>query len=100
MIFLSNGSFHLHGTSKNIIHSAKVASYRFRGEEFGINVQIHMSAVCERNRKMVAGLVDVHLANYKSSGAELIMGYGRFIAPKRSRSRSTAEEPASSEAKK
>jgi hypothetical protein len=31
---------------------------------------------------MVAGLVDVHLANYKSSGAELIMGYERFIAPK------------------
>jgi pyruvate/2-oxoglutarate dehydrogenase complex dihydrolipoamide dehydrogenase (E3) component len=71
--------------SKNIIHSSKVASYFFRSEEFGItkdNVQIHMPAIRERKRKMVAGLVDVHLANYKSSGAELIMGYGHFIAPK------------------
>ena len=71
--------------SKNVIHSSKVASYFFRSEEFGItkdNVRIHMPAVRERKRKMVAGLVDVHLANYKSSGAELIMGYGRFIAPK------------------
>ena len=42
--------------SKNIIHSAKVASYFFRSEEFGIskdNVQIDMSAVRERKRKMV-----------------------------------------------
>jgi pyruvate/2-oxoglutarate dehydrogenase complex dihydrolipoamide dehydrogenase (E3) component len=71
--------------SKNIIHSAKVASYFFRSAEFGINkdnTRIDMAAVRERKRTMVRGLVDVHLANYKSSGAELIMGSGRFIAPK------------------
>jgi pyruvate/2-oxoglutarate dehydrogenase complex dihydrolipoamide dehydrogenase (E3) component len=71
--------------SKNVIHSAKVASYFFRSGEFGItkdNVQIHMETVRERKRKMVAHLVDVHLANYKASGAELIMGSGRFTAPK------------------
>ena len=71
--------------SKNIIHSAKVASYFFRSEEFGITkdtVQIHMGVVRERKRKMVAGLVDAHLANYKASGADLIMGSGRFIASK------------------
>ncbi|HEY1787440.1 MAG TPA: mercuric reductase [Verrucomicrobiae bacterium] len=71
--------------SKNIIHSAKVASYFFRSGEFGItkgNVQIHMDVVRERKRKMVTALVDAHLANYKLSGAELIMGSGRFTGPK------------------
>jgi pyruvate/2-oxoglutarate dehydrogenase complex dihydrolipoamide dehydrogenase (E3) component len=31
---------------------------------------------------MVQGLVDAHLALYKGSGAELIMGSGKFVAPK------------------
>jgi pyruvate/2-oxoglutarate dehydrogenase complex dihydrolipoamide dehydrogenase (E3) component len=71
--------------SKNIIHSAKVASYFARSEEFGItkeNWQIHMTGVRDSKRKMVEGLVDMHLANFKSSGAELLLGSGRFIAPK------------------
>ena len=71
--------------SKNIIHSAKVASYFWRSGEFGItkdNCQIHMSGVRDRKRKMVDGLVEMHLANFKASGAELIMGSGRFIGPK------------------
>jgi len=71
--------------SKNIIHSAKVASYFRRSEEFGItrdNWKINMAAVRERKRRMVAGLVDVHMDNYKKSGAELVMGSGRFIGPK------------------
>jgi len=71
--------------SKNIIHSAKVASYFFRSQEFGItkdNCKIDMAAVRERKRKMVQGLVDMHLANYQATGAELLMGAGRFIAPK------------------
>src|SRR5215831_10068052 len=71
--------------SKNIIHSAKVASYLRKGAEFGITQdgsKTNMAAVRERKRKMVAGLVDVHLDSYKKSGAELIMGSGRFVAPK------------------
>jgi pyruvate/2-oxoglutarate dehydrogenase complex dihydrolipoamide dehydrogenase (E3) component len=71
--------------SKNIIHSAKVASYFFRSEEFGItkeNVHINMSAVRDRKRQMVAGLVDMHLDNFKKSGAELVMGSGRFVGPR------------------
>src|SRR5438094_985041 len=71
--------------SKKIIHSAKVASYFPRSEEFGVikdNWKINMQAVRERKRRMVGGLVDVHLANYKNSGAELVMGSGRFIGPK------------------
>jgi pyruvate/2-oxoglutarate dehydrogenase complex dihydrolipoamide dehydrogenase (E3) component len=71
--------------SKNIIHSAQVASYFRRSEEFGItkdNWNINMSAVRERKRKMVTGLVDIHLDLYKKSGAELVMGSGRFVGPK------------------
>jgi pyruvate/2-oxoglutarate dehydrogenase complex dihydrolipoamide dehydrogenase (E3) component len=71
--------------SKNIIHSAKVASYFFRSAEFGIhkeNVRIDMGAVRERKREMVAGLVQMHLDNFKASGAELVMGSGRFVGPK------------------
>ncbi|MGC2661353.1 MAG: FAD-dependent oxidoreductase [Bryobacteraceae bacterium] len=71
--------------SKNIIHSAKVASYFRRAEEFGIaqnGFSIDMSAVRERKRDMVAGLVDMHLANFHNSGVELVVGDATFIAPK------------------
>jgi pyruvate/2-oxoglutarate dehydrogenase complex dihydrolipoamide dehydrogenase (E3) component len=71
--------------SKNIIHSAKVASFFDRSEEFGINkenVRINMATVRERKRKMVQHLIDIHLDNYKKSGAELVMGTGRFVGPK------------------
>src|SRR6201987_6095711 len=46
--------------SKNIIHSAKVASYFRRSEEFGItkdNWKINMAVVRARKRTMVAALV-------------------------------------------
>ncbi len=71
--------------SKNVIHSAKIASYFRRSEEFGINKDgftIDMSAVRDRKRQMVAGLVDMHLENFAKSGAELIMGSGRFTGPR------------------
>ena len=71
--------------SKNIVHSAKVASYFRRREEFGIVTKgftIDMSAVRDRKRRMVSGEVDAHLDNYERSGAELILGSGRFIGPK------------------
>jgi pyruvate/2-oxoglutarate dehydrogenase complex dihydrolipoamide dehydrogenase (E3) component len=71
--------------SKNIIHSAKVASYFRRSKEFGIssdNWTINMREVRERKRKMVEGLVEVHLQQFEKSGAELIMGVGSFIGPK------------------
>jgi pyruvate/2-oxoglutarate dehydrogenase complex dihydrolipoamide dehydrogenase (E3) component len=71
--------------SKNVVHSAKVASYFSRSEEFGITKdawKIDMSVVRDRKRKMVEGLVETHLDNFKASGAELIMGSGRFVGPK------------------
>jgi pyruvate/2-oxoglutarate dehydrogenase complex dihydrolipoamide dehydrogenase (E3) component len=71
--------------SKNIVHSAKVASYFGRGREFGIATKgftVDMSAVRDRKRRMVSGEIAAHLDNYKRSGAELIIGSGRFIGPK------------------
>ena len=71
--------------AKNIIHSAKVASFFFRSNEFGIskeNVHIDMATVRERKRKMVGTLADMFLNIYKKSGAELVMGTGRFVGPK------------------
>src|ERR1700742_4401232 len=61
--------------SKNVIHSAKIASYFRRREEFGITAadwKIDMSGVRERKRKMVKGLVEMHLANFQKTGANLI----------------------------
>src|SRR5271154_947724 len=71
--------------SKNIIHSAKVAERTRRAGEFGIAtgpVRIDMSGVRARKRQMVDGLVNLHLDRYKSSGAELILGEARFVAPR------------------
>jgi pyruvate/2-oxoglutarate dehydrogenase complex dihydrolipoamide dehydrogenase (E3) component len=71
--------------SKNIIHSAKVASYFRRSKEFGIahaGFTIDMSGVRERKRTMVAGLNEMYVENYRSTGAEFILGTGRFIGPR------------------
>ena len=71
--------------SKNIIHSAKIASYVRRSEEFGIareNFTVDMSAVRGRKRRMVSGLNELYLDNYKKSGAEFILGAERFIGPR------------------
>src|SRR6202000_3071710 len=53
--------------------------------DFGIgtsDMRIDMSAVRERKRKMVSGLNQMYLDNYTHTGAELIFGSGRFIAPR------------------
>jgi pyruvate/2-oxoglutarate dehydrogenase complex dihydrolipoamide dehydrogenase (E3) component len=71
--------------SKNIIHSAKVASYFQRAREFGIihdGFSIDMSGVRDRKRNMVTGLNKMYLDNYRKTGAEFILGTGRFIAPR------------------
>src|SRR5215510_12853352 len=71
--------------SKNVIHSAKVASYFRRSEEFGIpkkNFAVDMRAVRERKRRMVSHWNDVYLDTYKKNGAEFILGLGRFVGPK------------------
>lgn len=71
--------------SKNIIHSARVASYVRRSDEFGIasdSVTVAMPVVRGRKRKMVSALNELYLDNYRKTGAEFILGAGRFIGPR------------------
>src|SRR5215831_18657485 len=70
--------------SKNVIHSAKVASYFRRSKEIGIahdGFTIAISGVREHKRRMVSRLNEMYLENYRKTGAEFILGTGRFIAP-------------------
>src|SRR6059036_1356904 len=71
--------------SKNIIHSAKVVDYFRRSKEFGIahdGFTIEMSGVRDRKRKMVVGLNEMYMENYRKTGAEFILCTGRFVAPR------------------
>src|SRR5712692_6315567 len=71
--------------SKNEIWSAKVAHLARHGAQFGTvtgPVAIDMATVRQRKRDMVDGQIAMHLQNYQTSGAALIMGTGRFVAPK------------------
>jgi len=71
--------------SKNEIWSAKVAHLVQHAAQFGSTtgpVSIDMAAVRQRKREMVERDVAAHLQNYKTSGAELIFGTGRFVAPR------------------
>lgn len=71
--------------SKNIIYSAQVAALFRRGAEFGIASgppSVDMDGVRRRKRQMVDELIAIHRARYDASGAELIIGEGRFVAPK------------------
>jgi pyruvate/2-oxoglutarate dehydrogenase complex dihydrolipoamide dehydrogenase (E3) component len=71
--------------SKNEIWSAKVAHLVRHAAEYGTvtgAVATDMAVVRQRKRDMVDRQIATHLQNYKSSGAELILGEGRFVAPK------------------
>src|SRR5712671_2024968 len=71
--------------SKNEIWSAKVADLVHHARRFGTvtgPTATDMKQVQARKREMVDGLIAMHLDRYKASGAELIMGTGRFIAAK------------------
>jgi pyruvate/2-oxoglutarate dehydrogenase complex dihydrolipoamide dehydrogenase (E3) component len=67
--------------SRNIIHSASVAVFVCGSKEFGIatgRVSVDMSRVRHSKRRMVADLVDLDIAEYRKSGAEVILGFARF----------------------
>ena len=67
--------------SKNEIWSARVAHLAQFGTVTG-PVTTDMATVRRRKRDMVDREIALHLQTYKTSGAELIMGSGRFVAPK------------------
>jgi pyruvate/2-oxoglutarate dehydrogenase complex dihydrolipoamide dehydrogenase (E3) component len=72
--------------SKNEIWSARVAHQARHAAQFGTvitgAVATDMAKVRQRKRDMVEREIELHLHNYRTSGAELIMGSGRFVAPK------------------
>jgi pyruvate/2-oxoglutarate dehydrogenase complex dihydrolipoamide dehydrogenase (E3) component len=71
--------------SKNEISSARVAHLVRHAAEYGWTLSpgaIDMAVVRKRKRDMVEAQVAAHLRNYKASGAVLIMGSARFVAPK------------------
>jgi pyruvate/2-oxoglutarate dehydrogenase complex dihydrolipoamide dehydrogenase (E3) component len=72
--------------SKNEIWSARVAHLTKHAAQFGTMiagaVTTDMAKVRQRKRNMVEGEIAFHLHNYQTTGSELIMGAGRFVAPK------------------
>jgi pyruvate/2-oxoglutarate dehydrogenase complex dihydrolipoamide dehydrogenase (E3) component len=71
--------------SKNEIWSARVAHLVRNAAQFGTltdAVRTDMRKVRRRKQDMIDREIEFHLSAYKSSGAELIMGNGRFIGPK------------------
>ena len=71
--------------SKNEIASAKVAHLARHGRDHGTvtgSVTVDMATVRRLKREMVERQITKHLQIYRRSGAELIMGSGRFLAPK------------------
>jgi pyruvate/2-oxoglutarate dehydrogenase complex dihydrolipoamide dehydrogenase (E3) component len=71
--------------SKNEIWSARVAYLARNAAQYGTMTSsstTDMAKVRQRKRDMVDGGIAFHLQAYKTSGAELIMGTGCFVAPK------------------
>ena len=71
--------------SKNEVWSARIAYLARHAAQFGTitgPVTTDMAKVRQRKRDMVEREIAAHLAPFKSSGAELVMGSGNFVAPK------------------
>jgi len=71
--------------SKNEIWSAKVADLVRHAADFGMvtgPTKIDMRRVRQRKREMVDAEVAANRERYEASGTDLIMGAGRFLAPK------------------
>jgi pyruvate/2-oxoglutarate dehydrogenase complex dihydrolipoamide dehydrogenase (E3) component len=71
--------------SKNEISSARIAHLARQGRHFGTvtgSITVDMATVRRRKREMVERQIAQHVQIYRTSGAELIMGSGRFLAPK------------------
>src|SRR5215831_461041 len=71
--------------SKNEIWSARVAHLARHAAQFGTStgaVAVDMAKVRRRKQDMVDREIAFHLNAYKASGAELIMGSGRFVGPR------------------
>jgi pyruvate/2-oxoglutarate dehydrogenase complex dihydrolipoamide dehydrogenase (E3) component len=71
--------------SKNVINSAKVFGLARHAASFGITtgpLQLDMAGVIGRKKQMIVGLMQLHVKLFQDSGAELLMGEGRFTEPR------------------
>jgi pyruvate/2-oxoglutarate dehydrogenase complex dihydrolipoamide dehydrogenase (E3) component len=71
--------------SKTELWSARVAHLARNSESLGITtsgVTIDMPTVLRHKRDMVRHEVALHVQNFTATGTELIVGHGRFVAPK------------------
>ncbi|HYP14131.1 MAG TPA: mercuric reductase, partial [Bryobacteraceae bacterium] len=71
--------------SKNIIHSARVASLVRRAEEFGLAGSvvstIDMPRVFRRKQTMVEALRQINVDLFASTGVDFMLGEARFVSP-------------------
>src|ERR1700690_1432817 len=71
--------------SKNEVWGARIAFLARHAAQFGTitdPVTTDMAKVRQRKRDMVDREIAGHLAEFRSSGAELVMGSGHFVGPK------------------
>jgi pyruvate/2-oxoglutarate dehydrogenase complex dihydrolipoamide dehydrogenase (E3) component len=71
--------------SKTELWSARVAHLARHGQPFGVttgSVTIDMPTVVRHKRDMVRHEVELHMQNFTATGTELLVGHGRFVAPK------------------
>src|SRR5947207_12247496 len=71
--------------SKNVVYSAKAVSLVHATKGLGVvtgSLRVDMAGVARRKWRMVNELVEVHLAKFKASGTELVMGEARFTEQK------------------
>ncbi len=72
--------------TKALVRSAQTAALARRAEEFGqvrtAPVAIDMGRVAARTAAVVAGMVDINRRAFEASGMELVLGWGRFVAPR------------------
>ncbi len=71
--------------SKNVIYSAKAVSLVDPKTGLGVTagpMTVDMAGVARRKQQMIDELVQMHLSNFKQSGAELVMGEARFTKEK------------------
>ncbi len=71
--------------SKTELWSARVAQLARHGQPLGVTtgtITIDMPTVLRHKRDMVRHEVELHMQNFTATGTELIVGQGRFVAPK------------------
>jgi pyruvate/2-oxoglutarate dehydrogenase complex dihydrolipoamide dehydrogenase (E3) component len=71
--------------SKNLVHSAKVVHTATQMASYGlhsVDSAVDIMVIRGRKRAMVDGLVAMHQERFAKSGAELIMGDGKFLGSK------------------